>query len=68
MYGEQSMSWFPKICSHELLELFATWQGKSIDVSFTSIWFASYKNFCAPTKHAHSIYVSGVPYFVKVSY
>ena len=37
MYGEQSISWSPKICSHELLESSATQQEKSMDASFTSI-------------------------------
>ena len=32
MYGEQSLSWLPRVCSHELLQPFATRREKSIDV------------------------------------
>ena len=34
---EQSISWLPRVCSHELLKPSVSWQEKSIDVSFISI-------------------------------
>ena len=37
MHGEWSISWLPRICSHELLESPATWQEKSTDASFIFI-------------------------------
>ena len=36
-YGEQSISWLPKVCSHELLEASANQQVKSINVSVISM-------------------------------
>ena len=37
MYGGQSISWLPRVCSHELLEPSATRREKSLDVIFISI-------------------------------
>ena len=37
VYGEHSISWSPRICSHEVLQPSATRQEKLIDASFISI-------------------------------
>ena len=34
MYGKRSLSWLPKVCSHELLDSSVTWQEKWMDVKF----------------------------------
>ena len=35
--GERSISWLPRVCSHELLESSVPRREKSIDVSFVSM-------------------------------
>ena len=37
MYRARSISWLPRVYSHQLLEPSASWREKSIDVNFVSI-------------------------------